>query len=173
MASCSMIIGSGCPNDACALRRRPPIADGLPYAAVNVVSRPRCRPRLQPCDPNLRHPRDVSFRSGSPIAAPGCTTNHQIPSRLSFRTASGHAAVSYLEACATPARLVSSCPRTPARQGRHRTTLNKSGPSPSPRNSLHSGRSTPKLDSRTCAPLGRRPALHVAPIYAGPRACDN
>ena len=35
-----------------------------------------------------------------------------------------HVAVSSLEACTTPARVASSQTRTPARQGRHRTTLN-------------------------------------------------
>jgi hypothetical protein len=45
---------------------------------------------------------------------------------------SPHAAVSSLEACATPARVASSRPRQPARQGRHRTTLNTPRPSASP-----------------------------------------
>jgi hypothetical protein len=70
-------------------------------------------------------PRDVTCRSHGAIAVSGRTANRQIPiAALPPRTPSGHAAVSSLEACATPARVASWHPRTPARQGRHRTTLN-------------------------------------------------
>jgi Transposase len=57
------------------------------------------------------------------------------------RTASVHAAVSSLEAYATPARVASSRPCTPAHEGRHRTTLNMSGPLRLPPNFPHCNRS--------------------------------
>ena len=47
-------------------------------------------------------------------------------SGLAFPHRSGACDGSSLEACTTPARVASAGPRTPARQGRHRTTLNAS-----------------------------------------------
>jgi len=52
-----------------------------------------------------------------------------------------------VKGCATPARVASSRPRTPARQGRHRTTLNTSRRSAGQSNSPVSG---PTLPLRRC-----------------------
>ena len=129
-ASCSMITGIDALQRPSALRRLPPIADALPYAAITslllrcVIPESGLAP--SPTSTSVRcHPPDSPARSPRPV--------HREPSNphsgLASPSRTGHAAVSSLEACTTPARVASSRLVTPARQGRHRTTLNSSGSS--------------------------------------------
>ena len=60
-----------------------------------------------------------------------------------------HPAVSSLEACPTPAPRTPSSHRASANEGRHQTTLNRSGSSSSGSKSLRSGRSLTLLDCLT------------------------
>ena len=78
LASGRMITGSGCSNAVSALHRLPPIADGFALRCCRVVSRPLRHPSTRPHRLTIRHRRPVTLRSVGPIAAYGCTANHQI-----------------------------------------------------------------------------------------------
>ena len=74
-----MITGIGYLNGASALRRLPPIADGFALRCRNVVSRSLRHPRFQHCTADIRRPRDVTFRSGSPLAPPAIQRTIESP----------------------------------------------------------------------------------------------
>ena len=129
VASCSMITGIGCSTRTSALHRPPPIADGFALRGRNRASRP-LHHRQNPAS-HHRHPACGAMSSADCIdrSSPSRpTANHQIPIALSLPER--HRGMPRFP----PSRLVRRLPARrrhvlarSAREGRHRTTLNRSG----------------------------------------------
>jgi hypothetical protein len=118
-----------CSHGASALHRLASIGDGFALRCASGPSASMREQKMRYRYNTITHPIDIQH---APLAQLPRTARLPTINVQPSPPALVHPALSSLEACPTPARETLSCHRASATEGRHQTTLNRSGSTTKP-----------------------------------------